>query len=331
MAAELLSKSAVNRAGETLVEALKQDAEYPLEACEVVGHWRELHAEPLVWLTTSVRGRTDLPVSYRLKRLPQIVAKLAREGNMALARMQDIGGCRLVVETEADADAALQAVTRRAAPHYEVVRVTDYSGEGRQLTGYRAIHVILRREDFVSELQIRTRRQHGWAEAVERAANRTGFKLKDGEGPEELVEFFRNASDCLAELDDGRTPSPAQLEQFHAGRELLPEYLRDLPVAATHAFAVRPKSLTTRENNWLLIFDWKSGQPQQWMDCGTDCLAAARKYSEFEREYPWSAGYEVVLIGSDSRDTIEWTHAHYFGRSADDIDPHGVLEELTAA
>ena len=38
--------------------------------------------------------------------------------------------------------------------------------------------------------------------------------------------------------------------------------------------------------------------------------------------------YEVVLIGSDSEETIQWTHAHYFGRSADDLDPHGVIAEL---
>ena len=176
-----LSKSAVNRAGESLVAAYNNGDELPLDACEHVTAWRERHAEPLVWLRMSVRGRTETPVSYRLKRLPQIVAKLARAGNMALARMQDIGGCRLVVEDQADVESALHSIVRRAAPHYEIVRVTDYRRDGKQLTGYRGVHVILKREGFVVELQIRTRRQHAWAEAVERAANRTGFKLKDGD------------------------------------------------------------------------------------------------------------------------------------------------------
>lgn len=67
------------------------------------------------------------------------------------------------------------------------------------------------------------------------------------------------------------------------------------------------------------------------MDCGTDCVDAARKYSEIERRYPWRDGYEVVLFGSDSTNTIEWTHAHYFGRSADDLDPHNIFVELLAA
>jgi ppGpp synthetase/RelA/SpoT-type nucleotidyltranferase len=326
-----LSKSAVNRAGESLVAAFNSGDELPVDACEEVVTWREFHAEPLVWLTLSVRGRTEAPVSYRLKRLPQIVSKLARAGNMDLARMQDIGGCRLVVDTQADVDAALLSIERRAAPHYEVVRVTDYRRGGRQLTGYRAVHVILRRDGFLVELQLRTRRQHGWAEAVERAANRTEHKLKDGDGPAELVEFFRVASDCLSEVDDGRRPSKSTLEAFRRGYRSLPTYFRDLPDTHAGGIAVRTKSFSTRENNWLLIYNWTTGQSERWMDCGTDCVEAARTYSEYERRYPWRDGYEVVLIGSDSRDTIEWTHAHYFGRSADDLDPHGVLGELLAA
>jgi hypothetical protein len=88
-----LSKSAVNRAGESLVTAYNSGDELPLDACEHVAAWRELHAEPLVWLTISVRGRTDTPVSYRLKRLPQIVAKLARAGRTWPSR-----GCKTSVD-----------------------------------------------------------------------------------------------------------------------------------------------------------------------------------------------------------------------------------------
>ena len=255
------SRSAVNRAGEKLALASADDADLPIEACEVAATWRELHAEPLVWLTMSIRGRVETPVSYRLKRLPQIATKLARSGNMALARMQDIGGCRLVVDSQSDVDLALAAVERRAAPHYEVVRVTDYRRDGRQRTGYRAAHVMLRRDGFVIELQIRTRRQHAWAEAVERAANRTGYKLKDGEGPDDLVDYFRVASDCLAELDDGRRPSTELLAQFRAGERTLPTFFRELPAVHTAGFAVKSKTLSTRENNWLLVYDGRADNP----------------------------------------------------------------------
>lgn len=334
--ASVASKSAVNRAGERLVAAHRASQELPIQSCETVTGWRERHCEPLVWLTTSIRGRVGIPVSYRLKRLPQIVAKLSRAGNMALARMQDIGGCRLIVSTREDADRALDGIVKRSSPWYEVVRVTDYRRDGRQQTGYRALHVIVNRSDVLLEVQIRTRRQHAWAEAVERAANRTGFGLKDGEGPEELVSYFRAASDCLAALDDHRRIDRRTLSNFLQGDRRLPMFFRALPsessALSAPSFAMRPKvSASQRENNWLLVYNWAGGEPVRWMDCGYNCLEAARLYSKWEKDFPWRDGYEVVLIGSDSRDTIEWTHAHYFGRTADDLDPHGVFQELRAA
>ena len=326
-----LSKSAVNRAGETLTAAHRAGAELPVEPCEGVAKWRELHAEPLAWLTMSLRGRVEMPASYRLKRLPQIVAKLARAGTMKLAQMQDIGGCRIVVDCQDDVDSAAESIERRSAPSYEVVRITDYRRDGRQITGYRALHIIVRRDECLLEIQVRTRRQHAWAEAVERAANRTKHRLKDGEGPAALVEYFRHASECLAVLDDGNRLPAQALAEFQSNEAAIAEYFPLVSDRSPSTFEVKGKSLATRENNWLLVYNWRDGKPVHWMDCGTDVLSAARTYSEWELRYPWRDGYEVVLIGSDSLETIEWTHAHYFGRSPDDIDPHGVLEEVRTA
>ena len=74
------SKTVVDRAGEALVEAYRADRNLPDDACDLVARWREHHCDALVWITKSIRGRTRIPASYRLKRLPQIVAKLSRAG-----------------------------------------------------------------------------------------------------------------------------------------------------------------------------------------------------------------------------------------------------------
>jgi hypothetical protein len=60
----------------------------------------------------------------------------------------------------------------------------------------------------------------------------------------------------------------------------------------------------------------------------TDAEVAASQYGDWERKYPFEDGYEVVIIGADSAETIRHTHAHYFGRSPNDIDPHGHFQEL---
>jgi hypothetical protein len=64
--------------------------------------------------------------------MPQIVAKLARARSMNLARMQDIGGARMIVNGLAELDDARARVERRASPHYEIVRVSDYRADGRE-------------------------------------------------------------------------------------------------------------------------------------------------------------------------------------------------------
>jgi hypothetical protein len=59
------------------------------------------------------------------------------------------------------------------------------------------------------EVQLRTTTEHRRAETVMHTGNRLGFELQDAQGPTDLVEYFRLASDVLyAEtrgdrLDDG--------------------------------------------------------------------------------------------------------------------------------
>jgi hypothetical protein len=92
------SKSQVNKAGIALA-----NADDPMEATlsrysEVIDEWRALHGDPLYWMADSVRGRLSrvlrhVGVGQRLKRMPQIIAKLQRKP-IKLARMQDLGGGR---------------------------------------------------------------------------------------------------------------------------------------------------------------------------------------------------------------------------------------------
>ena len=61
---------------------------------------------------------------------------------------------------------------------------------------------------------------------------------------------------------------------------------------------------------------------------GSDTSEAAKKYAAFERRYRYEDGYEVVLIGADSTDTIKRTHAHYFGKNPNDFDPLKIFEAI---
>ncbi|WP_408608495.1 RelA/SpoT domain-containing protein [Actinomyces slackii] len=81
----------------------------------------------------------EAEVSQRLKRMPTIVEKIAlRESRLDLSRMQDIGGCRVVLPTEgADPVYRVDSIVN---DHWgeAVKKRSDYVTNPRR-SGYRAI------------------------------------------------------------------------------------------------------------------------------------------------------------------------------------------------
>ncbi len=65
-----------------------------------------------------------------------------------------------------------------------------------------------------------------------------------------------------------------------------------------------------------IVFDHASDQLLEVQDFGSDAVSAIRAYDEKERSLPRDSKLEVVLIGSDSIETIRKTHANYFGGSS---------------
>ncbi|MGV1047077.1 MAG: RelA/SpoT domain-containing protein [Solirubrobacterales bacterium] len=79
-------------------------------------------------------------------------------------------------------------------------------------TGYRALHVVVRRDGYPVEIQLRTPGQHEWAEGVERWAARTGFPLKDGEGPPDLLSYLDLVAWEISADERGERPDSAFME-----------------------------------------------------------------------------------------------------------------------
>jgi hypothetical protein len=327
-----ISKSQASKAGVALAKAEDPDAPSLVRQSEIVDEWRALHGAPMYWMAESVRGRVSrvvrhVAVGQRLKRKRQIIAKLAREGTK-LARMQDVGGCRAVVDTAPEVILAADRI-ERSGPYYDIIRRSDYRDHGRADTGYRAFHLIALRDGHQIEIQLRTLRQQAWAEAVERAANRSQFDLKSGHGPADMLEFFRLASDALHALDGGRVVSAAHRAKLRALQRVVLDYLRPVVTADRPAPAeLRRREFSSRLNNWLIVYDWRAARFAGWSDLGADTAEAAKTYASFERRYRYDDGYEVVLIGADSTDTIKRTHAHYFGKDPNDFDPLDVFAAI---
>lgn len=65
--------------------------------------------------------------------------------------------------------------------------------------------------------------------------------------------------------------------------------------------------------HFLLVFDHARAELLDMREFGEDTKTAMAEYARLEREHlKKSDSIEIVLIGSDSLDTIKVTHANYF-------------------
>ena len=74
------------------------------------------------------------------------------------------------------------------------------------------------------EVQLRTADQNRWADEVELAGDRLGFRLKDGEGPTELVRYFERAAYKLASDEEGNELDAAFERDFEDLRRQVRAY-----------------------------------------------------------------------------------------------------------
>lgn len=81
-------------------------------------------------------------------------------------------------------------------------------------------------------------------------------------------------------------------------------------------------------HHFLLVFDHEAGHLVEQVDFGTDGPRAVKAYSAKETEYRDRKDIEIVLVGSDSIETVRMTHANYFDHSiALSKWLHGILPE----
>lgn len=123
-----------------------------------------------------------------------ILDKLNRE-SVRLSQMQDIAGCRVLVE---DLFAQDKLVADMQI-FFGDISIDDK--RERPSNGYRAVHVIFRREGRPVEIQIRTMPQHAWAEISEKFADRFGHEIKYGKGDKSAIGFLMNLASILEKMD----------------------------------------------------------------------------------------------------------------------------------
>jgi hypothetical protein len=80
--------------------------------------------------------------------------------------------------------------------------------------------------------------------------------------------------------------------------------------------------------HFLLLLDVQRGEAEV-RELGTDRDSAIAAYEAAEAEHRGDAKWDIVMVGSDSIETVRRTHASYFDRSSEDLRSE-VQRELAA-
>ena len=187
------------------------------KAREVVEAYRSAHAVPLHAAYMGLRScliteGLDLDLYRRLKRLPTIEDKLRRLPLMDLSSMQDVSGCRAVLNSQEEVQRVVaRFVANSLERNKQPDKIRDYVAQPQD-SGYRAVHIYTRYHGRRIEVQLRTRDQDSWAKIVEGLTSKTGIDFKSGDGPDEIHERLKSLSEPLSLRVPGQPPSEALMD-----------------------------------------------------------------------------------------------------------------------
>ena len=328
----LYSRTQVDAAGEALI-APSSSLDDLRRVRAVVNNWRATHSVPLDCVRMELEQRVagfgeNAVVAARLKRLSSIEAKLRRFRSMRLARMQDVGGCRVVLPSAADVLNIADRYDSEPSPH-AVIHSDDYIAEPRA-SGYRGVHLVSRfrpdseaqavYEGMRIEIQLRSRLQHVWATAVETVGTFSGQALKSSVGDERWLRLFALMGSEMA-FAEGRPLVPGTPKTRQAVREELSE--------VAHGVNAVARLERYRETLRVLAGHVRNGKAAYFhiiVDSLPDDVARVRwnEYAEHEREEAILAfeeveaaiehfpGADTVLVRVASIDTLRDAYPSYF-------------------
>lgn len=91
------------------------------------------------------------------------------------------------------------------------------------------------------------------------------------------------------------------------------------------------RALSSSIKHFLLVFDHSKDRLVHTEEFGGRVDAATSRYAELEDEYRDSASVDIVLVGSDSMESVKATHRTYFDGFQNASLDEAVLESLISA
>lgn len=313
----LYSRNKVKKAGKAVICPDISPEEYN-ESTAIVNNWRASHAYPLqsIYVSLKRNGKEDYLYAQRLKRISSIKHKLNRWSNMKLDSMQDIGGCRIVVNSLDELNQYIRTIKSMKWNHI-LKEEYDYVSSPKS-DGYRCYHLVYKfrstrkkeYNDLLIEVQVRTKVQHLWSTAVETMDEIDNDNLKGGTGKAQNRTFFYLISQILQKYEESDYNAEslkdsaiiAELREFETENHLLDK------LAEVRRTEIYRGMVDGRDGYFILAMDM--AQQKTDIHFYEDALSATAQYESLEsmkKDY-----MDIVLVSTESIDALEKAYPNYF-------------------
>lgn len=328
------SKSHVKTAGKRIRQEDLSDADKQ-QAIAVIDNWRAAHGYPLHVIYMNLRrmaeNKPEIIVAERLKRLNSIIGKLTREPSMSLTKMQDLGGCRFIVNSIDDVYHYSKLLENSRIRHV-LKSEFDYI-QNPKPSGYRSLHKVYefrsdKKEEYnngmLIEIQYRTHLQHVWATAVETMGLFTQQALKSGQGDDDIKRFFALASSLIAKIEHQPTVPDTSDDE----RKIIDEirflnnkhdYLKILNGMSIIMHLEGTAEYSAKHPMYyLLIFDYTQHGPELFIKGykASEFEKANQDYSRLENQKS-AINRDLVLVRANSFSTMRSAYPNYFSDIAE--------------
>lgn len=315
------SGAQITKAGRVLaneeIETVEKDT------LSVLNNWRSSHAYPLQVIASNLRrNNPNAIVVQRLKRLDSILNKLKRFPDMDLYRMQDLGGCRVIVSSVEKVYDTVKRYKESRVRHI-FKREYDYINKPKE-SGYRCYHLVYQfhsddnemyNRNMLIEIQVRTQLQHTWATAVEMMGIYTKTALKSSIGDGETLRFFALVSSIFAEIEG--TP---KVPNTGSSREEIIKELCDidrkmnivskLSALSTAIQHLDEQKMTKKKGYYILILNYEKKRLRVQYFSSGKIEEATSMYNNIEATR--NKNIDAVLVEANSFDSLKSAYPNYF-------------------
>lgn len=305
------------------------------QATNIIDNWRAAHAFPLHVIYMHLRrmrgSDNNIIVAERLKRLDSIIGKMKREQAMNLWTMQDLGGCRVIVQHVKDVYDFFEKFDKSRKRHL-LKKKYDYINNPKA-TGYRSLHAVYEyhsdknetyNKNMLVEIQFRTHLQHLWATAVETMGLFTKESIKSGAGSDEVKRFFVLTSALFAKKEQQPLPPNVVDDLAEIVREIdtlnrkynYLDFLSGIRVAVDHQQSSTSKSSAAY---YILILNYSTKRLQIKAFGASKFEMANVIYNSIEATRAANK-IDAVLVRVSSFKTLEKAYPNYFSDIGEFVD-----------